>query len=122
MESKDNPVSVKQIKNKVTNSNTDISFFDLGEKRIKEYEDKGTFSVSRADQSILNNIEAFNGGKNLSFSDITVSFLDRFKTYYNRRVPEALRDQIDKQLVRVSLKTDSKKIAIRKASKINAEI
>jgi integrase len=81
LESKDNPVSVKQIKNKVTNSNTDISFFDLGEKRIKEYEDKGTFSVSRADQSILNNIEAFNGGKNLSFSDITVSFLDRFKTY-----------------------------------------
>tara|TARA_R110000868_G_scaffold1211_2_gene9367 strand:- start:93801 stop:95093 length:1293 start_codon:yes stop_codon:yes gene_type:complete len=45
---------------------------------------------------------------------------DRY--YYNRRVPEALRDQIDKQLVRVSLKTDSKKIAIRKASKINAEI
>lgn len=81
LESKDNPVSVKQIKNKVTNSNADISFFDLGEKRIKEYEDKGTFSVSRADQSILNNIEAFNGGKNLSFSDITVSFLDRFKTY-----------------------------------------
>ena len=81
LESKDNPVSVKQIKNKVTNSNTDISFFDLCEKRIKEYEDKGTFSVSRADQSILNNIEAFNGGKNLSFSDITVSFLDRFKTY-----------------------------------------
>ncbi|MEP1305115.1 MAG: site-specific integrase [Balneola sp.] len=81
LESKDNPVSVKQIKNKVTNSNSDISFFDLGEKRIKEYEDKGTFSVSRADQSILNNIEAFNGGKNLSFSDITVSFLDRFKTY-----------------------------------------
>ncbi len=81
LESKDNPVSVKQIKNKVTNSNADISFFDLGEKRIKEYEDKGTFSVSRADQSILNNVEAFNGGKNLSFSDITVSFLDRFKTY-----------------------------------------
>lgn len=81
LESKDNPVSVKQIKNKVTNSNADISFFDLGEKRIKEYEKKGTFSVSRADQSILNNIEAFNGGKNLSFSDITVSFLDRFKTY-----------------------------------------
>tara|TARA_R110000868_G_scaffold1211_4_gene9408 strand:- start:22219 stop:23436 length:1218 start_codon:yes stop_codon:yes gene_type:complete len=81
LESKDNPVSVKQIKNKVTNSNADISFFDLGEKRIKEYEEKGTFSVSRADQSILNNIEAFNGGKNLSFSDITVSFLDRFKTY-----------------------------------------
>ncbi|MCP9290570.1 DUF6538 domain-containing protein [Gracilimonas sediminicola] len=45
---------------------------------------------------------------------------DRY--YYNRRVPKALWDQIDKQLIRISLKTDSKKLAIRKASKVNAEI
>ncbi|MEQ8524668.1 site-specific integrase [Gracilimonas sp.] len=81
LETKDDPVSVKQIKNKVKNSNADISFFDLGEKRIKEYEDKGTFSVARADQSILNNVETFNGGKDLYFHEITVSFLERFKTY-----------------------------------------
>lgn len=81
LETKDDPVSVKQIKNKVKNSNADISFFDLGEKRIKEYEDKGTFSVARADQSILNNVEKFNGGKDLYFHEITVSFLERFKTY-----------------------------------------
>jgi integrase len=81
LETKDDPVSVKQIKNKVKNSNADISFFDLGEKRIKEYEDKGTFSVARADQSILNNVEKFNGGKDLYFHEITVSFLDKFKTY-----------------------------------------
>ncbi len=45
---------------------------------------------------------------------------DRY--YYNRRVPKALWDQIDSQLIRISLKTDSKKLAIRKASKVNAEI
>lgn len=81
LETKDDPISVKQIKNKVKNSNADISFFDLGEKRIKEYEDKGTFSVARADQSILNNVETFNGGKDLYFHEITVSFLEKFKTY-----------------------------------------
>jgi len=81
LETKDNPVSVKQIKNKVKNSNADISFFDLGKQRIKEYEAKGTYSVARADQSILNNIEKFNGGKDLYFHEITVSFLEKFKIY-----------------------------------------
>jgi len=65
----------------VKNSNADISFFDLGKQRIKEYEAKGTYSVARADQSILNNIEKFNGGQDLYFQEITVSFLEKFKTY-----------------------------------------
>jgi integrase len=81
LESQDDPVSVKQIKNRVKKSNADISFFDLGKQRIKEYEAKGTYSVARADQSILNNIEKFNGGQDLTFQEITVSFLEKFKTY-----------------------------------------
>ncbi len=81
LDSKSESVSVKQIKNKVKNSNADISFFDLAEKRIKEYEEKGTFSVARADRSIMNNIEKFHGSRNLPFQEITVSFLERFKTY-----------------------------------------
>lgn len=81
LDSKNESVSVKQIKNKVRNSNADISFFDLAETRIQEYEAKGTFSVARADRSIMNNIEAFHGSRQLPFQEITVAFLERFKTY-----------------------------------------
>ncbi len=81
LNSKSESVSVKQIKNRVSKKNSDITFFDLGEQRIKEYEAKGTFSVSRSDQSILNNIEGFLRHKNLPFQDITVSFLEKYKLY-----------------------------------------
>lgn len=81
LETKDGPVSLTQIKNKVKNSNSDITFFDLGQRRIKEYEAKGTYSVSRADQSILNNVEKFHGSKDLQFHEITVSFLERFRSF-----------------------------------------
>lgn len=81
LETTSEAVSVKHIKNRVRKKNSDITFFDLGEQRIKEYEAKGTFSVSRADQSILNNIEGFLGHKNLPFQDITVSFLEKFKLH-----------------------------------------
>ncbi len=81
METGNESVTVKHIKNRVRKKNSDITFFDLGEQRIKEYKAKGTFSVSRSDQSILNNIEGFLGHKNLPFQDITVSFLDKYKLY-----------------------------------------
>ncbi len=45
---------------------------------------------------------------------------DRY--YYNRRVPEALSEFVDKPVFRISLKTDSKKIALERANKINSDI
>ncbi len=42
--------------------------------------------------------------------------------YYYRRTPKVLIDKIGKQYFKVSLKTDSKKLALRKAIKVNTEI
>ncbi|MES2479449.1 MAG: DUF6538 domain-containing protein [Bacteroidota bacterium] len=51
-------------------------------------------------------------------------FLARIGTryYYNRRVPEELREYDPRTLVRVSLKTDSKRLASRKAAEFNSRL
>lgn len=45
---------------------------------------------------------------------------DRY--YYNRRVPKSIKQLIDKSLFRIALKTDSKKIAKYRSSKLNAQV
>src|ERR1700759_472573 len=49
-----------------------------------------------------------------------VKVKDRY--YYNRRVPEELREYDPRELIRVSLKTDSKEHAKRKAVIFNDQI
>ncbi len=73
--------SSKEIKNKVKRKGKNISFFTLADQRIKEYKDKGTFTVALADESKINNIRKFVDNGDLYFTDITVPFLQRFKVY-----------------------------------------
>ncbi|MEO1022790.1 MAG: site-specific integrase [Bacteroidota bacterium] len=91
MASSQEAVTVKHIKNRVQHKNNTTTLFDVGQKRIQEYEAKGTFSVARADQSILNNIEGFLGHRTLPFQDITVAFLERYKLYCLTRLGHSKR-------------------------------
>ncbi|MEP1305096.1 MAG: DUF6538 domain-containing protein [Balneola sp.] len=45
---------------------------------------------------------------------------DRY--YYNRRVPKSIEHLVDKSLFRIALKTDSKKVAKQRSTKLNTEI
>lgn len=74
-------VTTKQIKNKIKPANQSVSFFDLSARRIKEYQQKGTYSVANSEQSIVNNIKKFVNQRNLYFQDITVPFIQKFKVY-----------------------------------------
>lgn len=53
----------------------------MANQRIKEYKDKGTFTVALADESKINNIKKFVENGDLYFPDITVPFLQRFNVY-----------------------------------------
>jgi integrase len=71
----------KEIKNKIKRVGKNISFFELAEQRINSYKRKGTFSVSNAEQSIINNLKRFTKDSDLYFQDINVPFIERFKVY-----------------------------------------
>jgi len=73
--------SIKEIKNKIKRLGKPETFFDLAEQRVKDYEKIGTYSVMIADRSKLNNIQRFTKNRNLLFQDITVPFLNKFKTF-----------------------------------------
>lgn len=73
-------VSAKQIKGKIKRTSNNTSFFDIAAERIKSYQDRGVFSVSSPECSIVNNLKKF-WGKELYFEDITESFLERYKTH-----------------------------------------
>jgi len=71
----------KEIKGKLKRVGKPVTFFDLAERRIDDYEKRGVFTVAVADRGKLNNIERFTKSKSLLFQDITVPFLTKFKTY-----------------------------------------
>ena len=57
-------ISSRQIQKKVKRKGKNISFFQHGAERVKDKFNKGTFSVARAELSILYNIKEF-----LNFTD-----------------------------------------------------
>src|SRR5690606_32296120 len=57
-------ISSRQIQKKVKRKGKNISFFQHGAQRVKDKYNKGTFSVARAELSILYNIKEF-----LNFKD-----------------------------------------------------
>lgn len=77
----DENISVEQIKNRVKRTKSNADFFDVANERIKAYRAKGTFSVAQAEESICNNLRRFIKKEELSFQEITVSFIERFKTF-----------------------------------------
>ena len=81
LDSKDEHVTSKEIKNRIKKVGKNVSFFDLANQRIEAYKKKGTFSVSNAEQSIVNNIKAFVNNDDLMFQEINVPFIQRLKVY-----------------------------------------
>lgn len=90
-------LTTKQIKKRVK-SDGHTSFFEFAEVRIQSKWDEGIYSVSRAEQSILNNIKKFHKKESLSFQDITTSFLSRFKTFCKSKLNQSPRT-ISNQLI-----------------------
>ncbi|MEQ8925749.1 MAG: site-specific integrase [Fulvivirga sp.] len=87
-----------EIKNEIQRAGKSVSFFELGAERIKEYEEKGTFAVSQAESSQLKNIKNFHGSKDLSFKQITVSFIEKF-THYSKTVLKHSKRSTDNHLI-----------------------
>ncbi len=91
-------VTSKEIKNRIKKVSKNISFFDIADQRIDAYKKKGTFSVSNAEQSIVNNIKKFVNEENLLFQDITVPFIERFKVFCSSTLEQSPRT-ITNQLI-----------------------
>lgn len=70
-----------ELKKRVSRAGKRMSFYEVATERIKEKEQHGKFSVSRAEESIVNNIRRFNGSGSLAFEDITIGWLNRYKAF-----------------------------------------
>ncbi len=75
------PLSAKELQAKIKGKSSGSTFFNLASERIKEKEKTGVFSVSKAEESIVKNIERFHGSKNLSFEDIDMAWINKFKVF-----------------------------------------
>ncbi|MCF8275570.1 MAG: site-specific integrase [Flavobacteriales bacterium] len=76
----DDDATAGELKKRVTRSGKRMSFYDLAKERIIEKEKSEKFSVSKAEESIVNNIRRF-AGNSLVFEDITTSWINRFKAF-----------------------------------------
>lgn len=79
-ETADKSFTTLDIKKKIKNS-AGGSFYDMAELRIQQKHNEGVFSVAGSERSILNNIKKFHKNSDLSFDEITFSFIQRFKTF-----------------------------------------
>jgi integrase len=75
-----NPSSVLDIKKKIKNAGGG-SFYEVAEERIRQKELAGVYTVVSAERSILGNIKRFHGKGDLTFDDITLAFLQKYKIY-----------------------------------------
>ena len=55
----DNSITSKEVKNKIKRQTRKLSFFQIASERVKTKYDSGTFSVAKAELSILYNIEEY---------------------------------------------------------------
>ncbi len=81
LETNQEAITSKEIKDKIKKVGNHVSFFDLAAQRIDDYKKKGTYSVGNAEQSIVNNLKKFVKRDHLYFHEISVSFLERFKVF-----------------------------------------
>lgn len=77
----DDDATAGELKKRVKRAGKRISFYDLAAERISEKEKSGKFSVSKAEESIVNNIRKFHGKGALTFEDITLGWINRFKAF-----------------------------------------
>jgi integrase/recombinase XerD len=80
METEKNDVSVKSVKNKLKPT-VGSTFFLQAKHYIDELTKNGKFNRVSADKPRIERFKEFLKGEDISFTDITVPLLDRFKTY-----------------------------------------
>ncbi|QSE98698.1 site-specific integrase [Fulvivirga lutea] len=73
--------SASELKEKIKRSGKQLSFFELAELRFQEYKERGTFSVVQPEETRVKNIKEFNKSDDLSFRQITVSYIEKFAHY-----------------------------------------
>ncbi len=98
IETKDEASSTKEIKQKVQSKKNTVSFYQSANIRIQQKFDAEVFSVARAEQSILNNIQKFHKKENLSFEEITTGFISKFKVFCKSQMGQSTRT-ITNQLI-----------------------
>lgn len=91
-------LSTKQLQKKVKGKNKPQSFFDVANARIQNKKKAKVFSVARAEQSIVNNLRKFTKQENLQFTDITTSFINKYKAYCSSELGQKKRT-ITNQLI-----------------------
>lgn len=81
LETGDEPVTAMQIKEKVGNKSGPISFFKVANEHIWDLQKAGKHNRVSADKPRINHLKAFTKKRDVVFTEITVSFLKRFKTF-----------------------------------------
>ena len=85
VETNDENLSTQQIQKKVKRTGSNVSFFQLAAERIKDKHNKGTFSVAKAELSILHNIQEF---LNLNTLESKQTVIDGIKERRKSRISQ----------------------------------
>jgi integrase/recombinase XerD len=80
LETQKNEVSSFAVKNKIKPA-TSATFFTQVEVYLENLKTLGKYNQYTADKSRLNNFKTFLEGRNIYFTDITVSLLEKLKIY-----------------------------------------
>lgn len=81
----------ERIENEYTDKNKSVSFFEYAEKMINKMHSEGRISTANNYQIMLNSLNRFSGNR-ITFSDINVTFLNKYEEYLraNKTGPRGL--------------------------------
>lgn len=74
-------VTSSQVKKTIKRAGKSISFFELANERYLDYKKMHKHGVAESDKSKINNFRKFTNGEDITFNDITVHLLEKFKIY-----------------------------------------
>lgn len=78
-------LTIKLLREKIEKDNTKQSFFKYSEKLIDDLNKAQRIGTARSYKEVVSVVKSFNGGKDLSFSEITFNFLSKFETDHKSR-------------------------------------
>lgn len=78
-------LSVQQVKSLIVNRHTAYSIFEYGYRQIKEMELAKKYGNARMYRCILSALRKYVGGADLTFNDISYSFLKRYESVFRSR-------------------------------------
>lgn len=75
-------MSVIAVKDKIITNNKPQSVFTFAENLIKDLISENRIGTARSYKEVISVLKKYNGGKDLSFFDLTYTFLKKYETYY----------------------------------------